>query len=154
MLAAKAAVFAAVTFVIGEVIGFASFVIAQAIMRDHIPVSLGDPGVFRAVFGMGLYLTVLGLLGVALGTLLRHTAVALTVMIGILVVISNIARTIPGSVGAHVAGYLPTNAGVLITHAHQETGDLLTPWQGFAVFCGWALLLLGAGAYALRRRDV
>lgn len=53
----------------------------------------------------------------------------------------------------HIAAYLPTNAGLLITHAHQESADLLTPWQGFAVLCLWSALLLGAAAWSLSRRD-
>lgn len=154
MLAAKATVFAAVAFVVGELVAFASFLSAQAIIRSHIPVSLSDPAVLRAVFGMGLYLTVLGLLGLAIGALVRHTAGALTVVVGVVVVVSNLARTLPGTVGQHIAAYLPTNAGLLITHAHQESTDLLTPWQGFGVLCLWTALLLGAAACALSRRDV
>ena len=146
MLAAKAAVFAAVAFAVGELVAFASFLIAQAIIRSHIPVSLSDPAVLRAVLGMGLYLTVLGLLGLAIGALVRHTAAALTVVVGVVVVLSNLARTLPGAVGQHIAAYLPTNAGLLITHAHQEPADLLTPWQGFGVLCLWTALLLGAAA--------
>jgi ABC-type transport system involved in multi-copper enzyme maturation permease subunit len=30
---------------------------------------------------------------------------------------------------------------------------VLTPWQGFAVFCGWTALLLIIGGLLLRRRD-
>jgi ABC-2 type transport system permease protein len=154
MLAAKAAVFAIVALVVGEVVAFASFLSAQAIIRGHIPVSLSDPAVLRAVFGVGLYLTVLGLLGLAIGTLARHTATALTVVVGVVVVVSNLARTLPGTVGQHLAAYLPTNAGLLITHAHQEPADLLTPWQGFSVLCLWTVLLLGAAGWSLRHRDV
>jgi ABC-2 type transport system permease protein len=154
MLAAKAAVFAAVAFAVGELVAFASFLIAQAIIRSHIPVSLSDPAVLRAVLGMGLYLTVLGLLGLAIGALVRHTAAALTVVVGVVVVLSNLARTLPGAVGQHIAAYLPTNAGLLITHAHQGSADLLTPWQGFGVLCLWTALLLGAAAWSLGRRDV
>jgi ABC-2 type transport system permease protein len=154
MLTAKATVFAAVAFVVGELVAFASFLSAQAIIRSHIPVSLSDPAVLRAVFGMGLYLTALGLLGLAIGALVRHTAGALTVVVGVVVVVSNLARTLPGTVGQHIAAYLPTNAGLLITHAHQHTTDLLTAWQGFGVLCLWTALLLGAAACALSRRDV
>ena len=154
MLAAKAGVFAAVTFVVGELVAFVSFLIAQAIIHNHIPVSLSDPSVLRAVFGMGLYLTVLGLLGLAIGTLVRHTGAAITIVVGVVVVLANIAQALPGSVGKHVAAYLPTNAGVLITHAHQEASDLLSPWQGFGVLCLWTALLLAAANWLMRRRDV
>jgi ABC-2 type transport system permease protein len=153
MLAAKAAMFAIVTFVIGELVGFSSFFIGQAIIHSHVPVSLYDPGVLRAVFGVGLYLTVLGLLGLAIGALVRHTGAALTVVIVFVIVLSNLARALPGNLGTHVAAYMPSNAGVLITHAHQEAADLLSPWQGFGVLCLWAALLFCAAFYLLNRRD-
>ena len=154
MLAAKAAVFAAVTFVVGEVVAFASFLIGQQIIRHHIPVSLSDPGVLRAVVGTGLFITVLGLLGLGIGGVIRHTGAAITVVVGVVVVLSNLARALPGTVGTHVAAYLPTNAGVLITQAHRESGNLLGPWQGFGVACAWTAVLLGAAGYLLNRRDV
>jgi ABC-type transport system involved in multi-copper enzyme maturation permease subunit len=154
MLAAKALVFAATTFVIGEVIAFSSFLIARAIIGHHLPESLGDPATLRAVFGVGLYLTVLGLFALAIGALVRHTGAAITAVVGFVVVLASLARLLPGSLGQHVAAYLPANAGLLITHAHQESGDLLTPWQGFGVLCLWAVLLLGAAALLFNRRDV
>lgn len=154
MLAAKAVVFAALTFIVGELVAFGSFLIAQAIIGHHLPESLGDLATTRAVFGMGLYLTVLGLLGLAIGALVRHTGAALTIVIGVVVVLANVARLLSGTVGTHIAAYLPTNAGLLITHAHQAASDLLTPWQGFGVLCLWAALLLGAAGYLLKRRDV
>ena len=43
-------------------------------MHSHVPVALSQPGVTRAVIGSGLYLTVLGLFALAIGSLIRHTA--------------------------------------------------------------------------------
>jgi uncharacterized protein (DUF2267 family) len=75
-------------------------------------------------------------------------------VVGLLVVLSNLARLLPGSAGAHVAAYLPANAGLVITHAHQDASDLLSPWQGFGILCLWTVVLLGAAAYRLGHRDV
>ena len=57
MLAAKATVFAAVAFVVGELVAFASFLSAQAIIRSHIPVSLSENHVYLDVMlnGKGPY---------------------------------------------------------------------------------------------------
>ena len=154
MLAAKAVVFTAVSLVIAEIMAFASFLIAQAIIGQRLPESLGDPATFRAVAGVGLYLAVLGLFALAVGTILKHTAAAVTAVIGVVVVLSVVSGLLPGTVGRHVSAYLPANAGVLITHAHQESGDLLAPWQGFGVFCLWTALLLAIAVFLLRRRDV
>ena len=154
MLLAKVAVFGVVAFVVGEILAFPTFFIAQAIIHKHIPVSLGDPGVFRAVFGVGLYLAVLGLFALAVGALVRNTGAAITAVVGFVLVLSNLAGLLPGSLGAHVNAYLPANAGKLIMSAHQQSSDLLSPWQGFAIFCAWTILLLGAAALLLNRRDV
>jgi ABC-2 type transport system permease protein len=69
-------------------------------------------------------------------------------------VLSPLAGLLPGSVGHHVQDYLPGNAGLMITRAHQEADNLLSPWQGFGVMCIWTAVLLGAATYALKRRDV
>ena len=49
--------------------------------------------------------------------------------------------------------YLPEQAGTLIAHTHEQSGDLLSPWQGFGVLCIWTVLALAAAAYLLERRD-
>ena len=64
-----------------------------------------------------------------------------------------VSGLLPGSWGAHVNAYLPEQAGSLITQAHQQSGDLLSPWQGFGVFCLWTVVLLCAAGYLLQRRD-
>jgi ABC-2 type transport system permease protein len=153
MLIAKGVVFSVLVFVIGEVVVFGSFYIGAAIVHSHFPVSLSQPGVTRAVIGSGLYLTVLGLFALAIGSLIRHTAGAVTTVIGLVLVIFNLTALLPYSWGAHIHAYMPTVAGLLITQDKQQSGQLLTPWQGFGVFCAWTALLLIAGAYLLKRRD-
>ncbi len=153
MLAAKSVVFAVLVFIVGELVAFPSFFIGAAILRGKAPVSLGDPGVLRAVIGSGLYLAVLGLFALAIGGLVRHTAAAITGVIGFVLVLAPLAQLLPGSFGKHVHAYLPSEAGHLIAQAHQGPHDLLTPWQGFGVFCLWTAAALGAAAYLLQRRD-
>jgi ABC-2 type transport system permease protein len=153
MLAAKSVVFALLVFIVGEVAAFPSFFIGAGILHTHAPVALSDPGVLRAVIGAGLYLAVLGLFALAIGALVRHTAGGITGVIGFVLVLAPLAQLLPGSLGKHVHAYLPTEAGHLIARAHQGPDDLLTPWQGFGVFCLWTALLLAAAFYFLQRRD-
>ncbi len=84
-------------------------------VNHTITVALSQPGVLRAVVGSGLYLTVLGLFALAIGGLIRHTAGAITAVIGMVLVIFPLAGLLPDSWGAHVHAYLPTVAGQLIT---------------------------------------
>jgi ABC-type transport system involved in multi-copper enzyme maturation permease subunit len=153
MLIAKGLVFGALVFVVAEAVSFGSYFIGAAFVNSHFPVSLSQPGVTRAVIGSGLYLTVLGLFALAIGSLIRHTAGAITTVIGLVLVIFPLAGLLPDSWGAHVHAYLPTVAGQLITNDHQQADQLLSPWQGFGVFCAWTALLLIVGAYLLKRRD-
>ena len=115
--------------------------------------SLSDPGALRAVIGAGLYLAVLGLFALAIGALLRHTAGGITGVIGFVLVLAPLAQLLPGSIGKHIHAYLPSEAGRLIGQATQTSDDLLSPWQGFGVFCLWTAVLLGVAAWLLNRRD-
>jgi ABC-type transport system involved in multi-copper enzyme maturation permease subunit len=116
-------------------------------------VSLSDPGVLRAVVGGGVYLALLGLFALAIGGIVRHTAAGITGVIGFVLVLAPLAQLLPGSFGKHVHAYLPSEAGHLIAQAHQAKNDLLTPWQGFGVFCAWTVALLVIAAILLKRRD-
>ena len=153
MLAAKAVVFSATVFVVGEVLSFGSFFIGAPILRKKVPVALGDPGVLRAVIGGGLYLTLLGLFAMSIGAVVRHTAGGITGVIAFVQVLAPLAGLLPGSVGKHIHAYLPTEAGHLIAQSHQGTKDLLTPVQGFGVFCVWTAVALLLAGYLLKRRD-
>jgi ABC-2 type transport system permease protein len=153
MLAAKSLVFAAVVFVVAEIAAFPSFFIGAAIMNSRAPVSIGDPNVLRAVIGAGLYASVLGVFAIAIGTLVRHTAGAITGIIGFVLVLSPLALLLPGTVGEHIHAYLPTVAGQGIAMAAERSDSLLTAWQGFGVFGLWTAGLLTLAGYLLRRRD-
>ncbi|HVA61587.1 MAG TPA: hypothetical protein VNG13_13785 [Mycobacteriales bacterium] len=158
VLVAKAIVFAAVSFVVAALAVFPAFFIGQAIFHTkQAGVTLGDPGVFRAVIGGVLYLTVLGLFALGLGTMIRHTAGAIAALFGMLLVLPGVAAALPSPWDVDVSKFLPSDAGMAMFATHPRThgfgADGLAPWTGFAVFCGWAALTLLLGAYLLNRRD-
>jgi ABC-2 type transport system permease protein len=153
VLVAKVAVFAVLVFVVAEAAALTSFIVGATILGSRVDVSLGDPGVLQAIIGVGLYAAMLGVFAIAIGALLRHTAGAITAIIGFVLVLSPLALLLPGDWGRYVYAYLPTNAGQRIATTVQAPTDLLTAWQGFGVFALWtAALIIGAG-YLLKRRD-
>ncbi|WP_410596078.1 ABC transporter permease [Amycolatopsis sp. lyj-23] len=153
VLWAKLAIFAVVSFVVGTISSFAAFLGGQAFLSSqHIQTTLGAPGVFRAVFGVGLYLTVVGLLGVALGWLIRHTAGAIATLFGLLLVLPGIAEALPDSWAPHIVPYLPSNAGQALVTVRPDAA-MLAPWTGFAWFCGYVVVALVAAVVLLKRRD-
>ena len=156
VLAAKGVVFFLVSFITGLVASFVSFFIGQAILSSkHLNVTLGDPNVLRAVIGGALFLAVCGMLAFGLGTLLRHTAGAITASIGLLFVLFVLINFLPSNWQDHVDKWIPFNAGSQIwsTIAPQGNPPMFSPWAGFTVFTAYAVIAIGAGAFVFLKRD-
>jgi ABC-2 type transport system permease protein len=152
-LAAKAVVFGAIALVVGLVTSFISYFVGQAILStQHINSTIGQPGVLRAVIGGGLFLAVCGLLSFGLGAIIRHTAGAITASIGLLFVLYILSGFLPSNWAAHVDKWVPFNAGGAIWENQSGTA-MFSPWTGFAVFCAYAAVALGAGLILFRKRD-
>ncbi|MCL2583569.1 MAG: ABC transporter permease [Streptosporangiales bacterium] len=153
MLAAKVLVFAALELVVSAVTVFAVFFSTTAILHGHVVITLGQPGVLRATLGGIGYLVVMGIFAMAIGGLIRHTAGAIAAVIGLVLVVPPLIGLIPGTIANHIHGYMPTVAGQLIGQTAQQPADVLSPWQGFGVFCLWTVVLLAGCAVLLLRRD-
>jgi ABC-2 type transport system permease protein len=154
VLAAKAMVFFVVTFVVTTLAAFAAFFVGQAILSsEQFGVDIGAPGALRSVVGTGLYLGVLGLLALGLGTLSRKTAGGIAALVGILFILPVVVSLLPDSING-IQKYLPSNAGQEIVYGSgQSSSDVLSPWAGFSVFCLYATVTLGVAAVVLARRD-
>ena len=153
MLAAKSVVWVVLDLVVSAITVFAVFFLSTSILRSHVSITLSTPGVLKATIGGILYLVVLGLFALAIGGLIRHTAAAILIVIGVVIVVPPLVSLIPGTIANHVHGYLPTIAGQLVAQTAQQPGDVLSPWQGFGVFCAWTAVLLFACGWLLVRRD-
>ncbi len=153
VLAAKVTVFGAVSFAVSLVAAFISFFVGQAILAGNVPTAaLGEPGVVRAVVGAALYLAVIGLLALGLGTLIRHTAGAIAVFVGLLLVIPLVTIALPQSWRDVLDKALPSSAGGSV-FAVQTRAHFLGPWAGFGVLCAWAAAALVLAAVITARRD-
>jgi ABC-2 type transport system permease protein len=153
ILVAKSLVCAVAVFVIGEVSSFVAFFLGQLIITGHAPhASLSQPAVLRAVIGAGLYLTVLAVLGVAVGTLLRHSAAAIAAIVAVLFVLPGIAQALPASWRHPVTEYWPTQAGSQIAAVHHDAHQLY-PWPGFGLMCGFVAIVFILSLTLLERRD-
>jgi hypothetical protein len=150
----KLAVFAGVIFPVSLIASFVSFFLGQMLLNSHhIGVSISAPGALRSVIGAALYITVAGLIGVALGALFRNTAAGIATFAGVFFVIPPLASLLPSSVSSHLTPYLPSNAGAGLWGGAQNVLHPLAPWTGFALLCGYAAVLIAAAAWRLRRSD-
>ena len=153
VLVAKAAVFAAVSLVVSEVVAFVSYLLGQALLSAPAThTTLASPGALRAVVGSGLYLCVLGLIALALGVIIRHTAGGIGAFVGVLLVLPLVISALPSSIADDLQRFLPANIGSELVSLHQSAHDF-TPWAGFAVLCAYAAALLLLGGALLVRRD-
>lgn len=153
LLAAKALVLAGATLVLAEVVCFAAFGSCQALLVNKgASASLGDPGVLRAVFGSGLYLTAAALLGFGLGAAIRHTAGALSAFFGLLFAPSAIVDLLPTDWRNDLINYMPANSGSQIFTIYNVKGAL-GPWTGLGVFCLYTLAALVVGFILTAVRD-
>ncbi len=153
LLAAKSAVFAAVTLLVGEVTSFSSFFVGQAVISGHAPTaSLGDAAVTRAVIGAGLLMSALALLAVATGALLRHSAAGIAAMVTVALVLPGIAQALPASWQNPINKFWPTGAGSQITNVTRAS-HTLGPWAGFGLLCLFVAIVYFAAWAMLERRD-
>lgn len=162
VLAAKAIIIAVVGFVIGVVGVLASYVLTIPMLGDAGGAAdLGDPEVLRLVWGTGLYLAAVGLLGLGIGALLRHSAGAIATVLGLILLLPMIVQLAMGPLEwlRDAYPYLPSVAGERIVAvdsaamAGMGMPELLEPWTGFGVFIAYVAVVHLAAALLLRRRD-
>ena len=153
VLWAKAIVFAVVTFVLMLPSVLIAFFSSQSILSaHHANIAWSHPGVARAVIGASLYLTVIAVLTLGIGTILRNTAGGIATFAAIFFVIPPLMNVLPQSWNDAITPYLPSNAGRAILSITPDPNSL-APWTGFALFCGYAAISLVVAAVLLVRRD-
>jgi len=151
---ARLTVFALASFVVLVPTAVVTFLIGQSILaRDGVDTTLGAPHVLRAVIGSALYLVAIGLLGMALGWLIRHTAGAIFALVGVLFVVPLIIVFMPRPWPDRLEKWLPGGAGQAILHTVRDH-DSLAPWTGYGALMLYVAVVLLVAAVLLRARDV
>jgi ABC-2 type transport system permease protein len=159
VLAAKAAVFGAVTLIVGEAASFISFLADAATLRRGIAApTLGQPGVLRAVVLSGAGFCLIGLLGLGLGAIIRHSAAAVGVLVAGVYVVAQVIGFIAHGAAAYmpiliVGNSLSTTKPVTCGTNGASCPRFLSAWAGLGVLCLYAVIALAVGGWLLARRD-
>jgi hypothetical protein len=167
VLFAKAAVVGGVTFVTGLAAAFAVVTIGRRLLVGNgvyvLPATVLTE--IRLITGTAALLAVAAVLALAIGTVLRRSAVAISAVIALIVLPYLLALTVlPAAAGQWLLRVTPAAAFAVQQSAKQyyQVENLYTPadgyfplpwWAGFGVLCLWAGAALTAAAVLLRRRD-
>jgi ABC-2 type transport system permease protein len=152
VLAAKATVAAGVVAAVLLPSALLAFGIGTVIL-DGDQYATGEP--FPAVLGIALAIASMGVLGVAIGSLVRHSAGA--VMVGVAVVmLPTIIAPMLGDYQRWVGGASLTGVMEKLTQssdATHETAGSLSAWPSLGVVAAYTVTAVALAVWVLRRRD-
>ncbi|MFJ8771523.1 ABC transporter permease [Streptomyces microflavus] len=153
VLWAKAAVFTATVFTVMFATALTTFATAQLFLHDtDQAASFTDPGILRAVAGNAVGITLLSLVALGLGSLLRSVPGAIGAFIGGVMILPEVLGMLPYAVVEHALTYFPTQAAGALGSATPIPGTA-APGPALLALCLWAAATLAAAALALRHRD-
>lgn len=129
--------------------------------RLGVSIDLTSAESLRLLLGAPLLLATIAVFALAVGALVRHSAGALAIVLGLLLVIENVFSSLSFRIFEIISPFLPGRAGgqllmedqYLDFSASAQDTIHLTPWQGYGVLGLWVVVLLIATSIVLRRRD-
>ncbi|MFI8303554.1 ABC transporter permease [Streptomyces sp. NPDC085927] len=153
VLWSKAAVLAAVAFVLSLWTNLLTFPLAQFFLTGtDQAAALSDPGVLRGLAGNAAGLTLLAVMALGLGAVARSIPLATGAYIGLVMIVPEVLRMLPYAVDDAVR-YFPAKALESLTAAQHGPGAA-APGAALLALTLWAAASLAAAAVTLRRRDV
>lgn len=152
ILLAKAATVTATVIGAGLISVTGSLIAARLLLRDQGYAATGGPAL-RAAFGTVLYLGLVALLSLGIATVLRHTAAALTTVLGLLYLAPLLAPFISDERWhARIERYAPMSTGLAVQATTNLDNLPVGPWTGLGVLAAYTAvaLLLGAALFITR----
>lgn len=161
VLLARAAVVVAVVLVVGGVTAVASFTLGQALLagngfttaNGYPDLSLLDGPVARAVGGTAIYLAAVALLALGVGTIVRHTAGAISGVLGLMLIPVIAVNLVPENVGDWILRVTPIAGMAIQQTIEREDGLPLAPWTGLGVLVAWGVVACAIGLWLIVKRD-
>jgi ABC-2 type transport system permease protein len=156
LYAAKAIALTCVTLAAGLVTTFTSFFAGQAVVAStHAGASIASPGSLRGLLLTTLLVPCFALVAFGLGAVIRHTAGAITAVFGLLFVLPLSVNAFPAGWYDALLRWIPDDAALFQIAGAKPVARhyLFGPYGELAVFAGYAVIAVAAGAVTLRRRD-
>ncbi|QKT13064.1 ABC transporter permease [Rhodococcus sp. W8901] len=150
VIAGKALLLAGFAAVLGLVIALASFYLGQATSGVSLSISEGDNA--RELFGVPIYFALVSVLAVGVGTLIRQSAGAISLLLLWPLVIESMATLIP-KVGKYISEFGPFNN---MNHFLGNGGSVdfhWGPWGSLLYFAAFVAIVFGAALFLVNKRD-
>jgi ABC-2 type transport system permease protein len=111
--------------------------------------------VLTAIIGTALFVTIVALIAFGVGSIVRHTAGTIAIVIALMFIVPILEHTLPDNWHNDIMRFLPdaANQVVSLTIASNGPGHLWSAWPQLGVTALWAAVLVGIGAYLFRKRD-
>ena len=97
-------------------------------------------------------MTALGLVALSIGTLVRHTAAGISIVLALQFVLPGVLSLIPGSLGEHLSNALPRRQRDRQHRAQRDQRVLAA--AGGLILLGWVAVLGSAALVSIKKRDV
>ncbi|HEV7959168.1 MAG TPA: ABC transporter permease [Acidimicrobiales bacterium] len=154
VLLSKTLVFGGVALVAALATSFLSFFLGQALLTSPaVHATLSTPNALREVLGTALFLCVTGLFALALATIIRHTAGAISAFVAILLVLPNVLRALPNGMYNEIIKFMPSHIGAAILSIGPGRQNSFSPWVGLLIMFAYTVGLLVIGGALMQRRD-
>ncbi|MFJ4563459.1 ABC transporter permease [Streptomyces caelestis] len=154
VLWSKAAVLAAIAFPLTLLTNLVTFPLAQSFLAGtDQSAALGDPGVLRALAGNAAGLTLLAVLALGIGGLVRSVPMAIGAFIGLIMIVPEVLAMLPYEIVDNAVRYFPGKALETLTTAQPLPGTA-SPGAALLAMILWTTATLTLAATVLRRRDV
>src|ERR1700735_3536974 len=112
--------------------------------------------VLTAIVGTALFVTIVALIAFGVGSIVRHTAGTITIVIALLFIIPLIEIALPSNWHDDIMRFLPDAANQVVSLTITGNGlgqHLWSAWPQLGVTALWAAVLVGIGAFLFRKRD-
>jgi ABC-type transport system involved in multi-copper enzyme maturation permease subunit len=156
VLAAKVAIVAGLVLAVGAVATAIAFYAGQALLHGngfiddngYPAATLADAETLRKVAVAIVYVGLLAVLSLGVGAIARHTATAISAILGVLFVPWIVGALLPQKLGEAIEKATP-----MVGLAGQERGAPIGHWAAIAVTAAWAAAALVVALWLIRRRD-
>lgn len=153
-LAAKGIVLFVATFVVGLLANLGAYLTATIVFGSEL--ELFDANTLLTLAGGALYLALVAVFALGVGTIIRSSAGGIAAVLGLLLLLPTILQLIPADWAHDAVPYLLSSSGMTMFMAiGADPATIVGPnaWQSLLIVLAWVGASLAGAAVLLKRRD-